>query len=132
MRRTSGLRQVALIVAGASLLIGLAVGFWPVSVTVVGDVSYSCGSGLIHSRDAWKVDSQAMAQPQQTVGVSTATPNAACPSPVYRHRDFAYALLALAVGTYLVLLATAAYDPAITPTSTRRSKVRQMPVGSRH
>src|SRR5580704_13236212 len=103
MRRTSWLRQVALFVAGASLVAGLAIGFWPVSVTVVGDVSYSCGSGMIHSRNSWKVDTRAMAAPQQAIGVSTATPAAVCPPRVYRHRDFAYALLTLAVGTYLVL-----------------------------
>jgi hypothetical protein len=133
VRRTSWPRQVALLVAGASLLIGLAVGFWPVSVTVVGDVSYSCGSGLVHSRDTWKVDSRVMAEPEQAIGVSTATPNVSCPSRVYRHRDFAYALLGLAVGTYLVLLASAAYDPTITtPTSTRPSRTRRTPVPSHH
>lgn len=132
MRRTSWLRQVSLFVAGASLVMGLAIGFWPVSVTVVGDVSYSCGSGLIHSRSTWKVDSRAMAAPEQTIGVSTVTPNAACPSRVYRHRDFAYALLSLAIGTYLVLLASAAYDPTITPTATRRYKPRRTPVGAHH
>jgi hypothetical protein len=132
MRRTSWLRQIALFVAGASLVAGLAIGFWPVSVTVVGDVSYSCGSGLIHSRNTWKVDSRAMAAPQQTIGLSTATPDATCPSPVYRHRDFAYALLTLAIGTYLVLLASAAYDPTITPTATRRPKSQRTPVAAHH
>jgi hypothetical protein len=129
MGRTSLFRQFVLFVAGASLVTGLAIGFWPVSVTVVGDVAYSCGSGLVHSRNTWKIDSESMTQPQQTIGVSsTATPNASCPSRVYRHRDFAYALLGLAVGTYLVLLATAAYDPTITPTTTRRSKTRRVRV----
>src|ERR1700688_518541 len=129
MRRTSLLRQFFLYVAGVSLVTGLAIGFWPVSVTVVGDTAYSCGSGLIHSRNAWKTDSELMSQPQQTIGVSsTATPNASCPSRVYRHRDFAYALLGLAVVTYLVLLATAAYDPMITPTATRRRKSRPVRV----
>jgi len=130
MRRTSWVRQVALFVAGASLVAGLAIGFWPVSVTVIGDVSYSCGSGMVHSRSTWKVDTRAMAAPQQTIGVSTATPDAACPPRVYRHRDFAYALLTLAVGTYLVLLASAAYDPTITPTATRRARTQRTPVAA--
>jgi hypothetical protein len=131
MGRSSRARQFWLFVAGASLVMALAIGFWPVSVTVVGDVSYSCGSGLIHSVHTWKADTRLMAQPQATVGTSTTTPNAACPSRVYRHRDFAYALLVLAIGTYLVLLASAAYDPNITPTSTRRSTAHRTLVSSR-
>jgi len=125
------LRQLFLFVAGVSLVTGLAIGFSPVSVTVVGDTAYSCGSGLVHSRNTWKIDSASMNQPQQTIGVSsTATPNASCPSRVYRHRDFAYALLGVAVATYLALLATAAYDPTITPTTTRRNRTRRVPVAS--
>jgi len=131
MGRTSRLRQLFLFVAGVSLVTGLAIGFSPVSVTVVGDTAYSCGSGLVHSRNTWKIDSASMNQPQQTIGVSsTATPNASCPSRVYRHRDFAYALLGVAVATYLALLATAAYDPTITPTTTRRNRTRRVPVAS--
>jgi len=129
MRRTSLLRQFFLYVAGVSLVTGLAIGFWPVSVTVVGDTAYSCGSGLIHSRNTWRIDSESMTLPDQTIGVSsTATPNASCPSRVYQHRDFAYALVGVAVSTYLVLLATAAYDPMITPTATRRRKHRPVRV----
>ncbi len=93
MRATSRVRQAALVVAGASVLFGVVIGFWPVSATVVGDVSYSCGSGFLHSRSTWKVDSRAMAAPDQTIGISTATPQTACPSRVYRNRDFAYALV---------------------------------------
>jgi len=122
MGRTLRLRQVALIGASASLLLGAIIGFWPVAVTVVGDVSYSCGSGFVHSGAAWKADTRAMGEPGQTVGVSNSTPNRACPSRVYRHRDVAYALVALAVMAYAALLVTAAFDPEVTPVSARRRR----------
>ena len=97
-RRTSWLRQAALVVAGGALVLGVAIGFWPVSASVAGGASYSCGSGFVHSRQTWKVDAGSLAQSPDVFGASTATPNAACPSPVYRNRDFALALFALAVG----------------------------------
>jgi len=125
MRATSRVRQAGLVVACASVLLGVVIGFWPVTATVVGDVSYSCGSGFIHSRSTWKVDTRAMAAPGETVGVSTATPNRACPSRVYRRRDFAYALVAIAALTGAALLASAAFDPAATPMTTRRAKGRR-------
>jgi hypothetical protein len=125
-RRTSWLRQAALVVAGGALVLGVAIGFWPVSVSVAGGASYSCGSGFVHSRQTWKFDAGSLAQSPDTVGASTATPNAACPSQVYRHRDFAYALLALAAATYLALIASSAFDPAVTPTATRRRKSRRV------
>ena len=108
--------------AGASLLFGVIVGFWPVSVTVVGDVSYSCGTGFAHSRNAWRADTRLMGEPQQAVGLSTVTPSAACPSRVYRHRDIGYALIAIAAMAYAALLATAAFDPGATPVTARRRR----------
>jgi hypothetical protein len=118
-------RQAALVVAGASVFLGVVIGFWPVSATVVGDVSYSCGSGFIHSRSTWKVDTRTVAGPGQTAGVSTATPDSACPSRVYRRRDFAYALVGIAAITGAALLASAAFDPAATPMTTRRARSRR-------
>ena len=129
MRRSSPLRSVGLAVAGASILFGLGIGLWPVTVTVVGDVSYSCGSGFVHSRNIWKVDTQALGEAPQIAGAANATPDSVCPSRVYRHRDFGYALVALAVLTYAALLATVAFDPAATPISSRR---RYTPTLSRH
>jgi hypothetical protein len=125
-RRTSWLRQAALVVAGGALVLGVAIGFWPVSASVAGGASYSCGSGFVHSRQAWKVDAGSLAQSPETVGASTATPTAACPSQVFRNRDFAYALLALAVGTYLALIASSAFDPGVTPMTTRRRRPRRI------
>ena len=122
MRRSSPLRQVGLIVAGASIVLGVFIGFWPVSVTVVGNVSYSCGSGFIHSRSTWKADTGAMGEPQRTPGTVAATPNSICPSRVYRYRDFAYALVALAALSCAALVATAAFDPAATPVASRRRR----------
>ena len=75
-RRTSWLRQAALVVAGGALVLGVAIGFWPVSASVAGGASYSCGSGFVHSRQAWKVDAGSLAQSPEAVGASTATPNA--------------------------------------------------------
>ena len=128
MHPTSRVRQAGLIVACASVLLGVVIGLWPVTATVVGDVSYSCGSGFIHSRSTWKVDTRAMGTPGETIGVSTATPNSACPSRVYRRRDFAYALVAIAALTGAALLASAAFDPAATPMTTRRKTRRTSPV----
>ena len=127
MRRSSPLRSVGLFVAGASLALGVGLGLWPVSVTVVGAVPYSCGSGFVHSRNTWKVDTQAMGEPQQLPGAANATPNSVCPSRVYRHRDFGYALIALAALTYAALVATAAFDPAATPISSRRRRATILP-----
>ena len=107
MGRSSRSRQVGLVVAGVSILLGVGLGFWPVSVNVVGDISYSCGSGFIHSGGTWKADTKAMGAPGLSVGLSSATPNSACPARVYRHRDIAYVLIALAAITYAALLATA-------------------------
>ena len=129
MRSSSPVRAVGLAVAGASILVGLGMGLWPVSVTVVGDVSYSCGSGFVHSRNTWKVDTQALGEPPQIAGTANATPDSVCPSRVYLHRDFGYALIALAALTYAALLATVAFDPATTPISSRR---RHTPTLSRH
>ena len=107
MGRTSPLRRSAVLMTLVAALSGVVLGFWPVSVTVIGGVPYSCGSGFIHSRHTWKVDSRTLRGTNQPVGVSTATPNKACPRPIYRHRDVAYALIALGVIAYLALLATA-------------------------
>jgi hypothetical protein len=100
------------------------IGFWPVTVNVVGGVSYSCGTGFVHSRGTWNTDTREMGAPDSTVGVSTATPNSACPSHVYRHRDFGYALVGLAILTYAALLASSAFDPSATPMSAHRSRNR--------
>ena len=123
MHRTSWVRQVALVFAGASLVLGVAIGFWPVSANIADGTSYSCGTGFVHSRNTWRADTEAIAG-QRAAGVPAATPTSACPSSVYRDRDFAYALLALAALTYAALLASAAFDPAATPMAARRSRAR--------
>src|SRR5690348_18130085 len=96
MGRTPPWRQLLLIGAGAAVVLGVSIGFWPVSVTVIGDVPYSCGSGFVHSRHTWKVDSRAMAGTLEAGPHAGATPNRACPSRVYSHRDAAYALIVVA------------------------------------
>jgi hypothetical protein len=128
MRRTSRPQQFAVLAAGACAVLGVAIGFWPVSVTVIGDVSYSCGSGFVHSQHTWKVDTRSMAGLQQSGGRSRVTPKRACPSRIYAHRDLGYALIAFAAAAYMVLWATTAFDPALTPHSRGRARSRR-PVG---
>jgi hypothetical protein len=125
MRRTSPLRQLALVVAGASVVLGVAIGFWPVSVTVVGDVPYSCGSGFTHSQHTWKVDTRSMVGLQQSGGRSRRTPKRACPSRIYAHRDLGYALIVFAAATYGLLWVSTSFDPAVTPRSRHRARTRR-------
>jgi len=124
MRRTSPLRQLALIVAGASVVLGVLIGFWSVSVTVVGDVPYSCGSGFVHSAHTWKVDTRSMVGLQQSGGRSGVTPKRACPSRIYAHRDLGYALIAWAAAVYVGLWASTSFEPAVTPRSRHRARTR--------
>ena len=44
----------------AGVAVAVLIGFWPVKANVVGDASYSCGSGFIHSQHTWVVDSRAL------------------------------------------------------------------------
>jgi hypothetical protein len=100
----------------AALLLVLALGFelWPVSVTIIGDASYSCGSGLDHSQHTWKLDSQGLSSGPVAVGSSSATPTSACPSAIYGHRD-----LGIALGAFAILAGFAAwalgtpFDPSV-------------------
>jgi len=129
MRRTSLLRQLALVIAGSSVVLGVLIGFWPVSVTVVGDVPYSCGSGFVHSQHTWKVDTRSMAGQLQSGGRSRVTPKRACPSRIYAHRDLGYALIAWSAALYAVLWASSAFDPGVTPRSGRRARIRRATSG---
>ncbi len=125
MRRTSPWRGLVLIVACVAAVLGVSIGFWPVSVTVVGGVPYSCGSGFVHSRHTWKVDSRAMAGTHEAGQHARATPNRACPSRIYSHRDAAYALVVVAAAISGALLASAAFDPGATPVSRSRRRPRR-------
>jgi hypothetical protein len=114
-----GAQRVASILAAVLLLAAVAVMFWPVSVTIAGDTSYSCGSGFDHSRHTWAVDSQALRSSPPGIGESTATPSSACPNQVYGHRDFAIALGAFAG---LAGIAALVFGPPFDPSMRRRHR----------
>ena len=101
----------------AALLFGVAalIGFWPQSITVVGDTSYSCGSGFVHSRHTWKVDTQALRAGSPVIGSSSATPKSACPSKVYGPRDLAFVVAAFALVLALVVALADDTDAADSP-----------------
>ena len=98
-------RSVMALLAALLFAVAALIGFWPQSITVVGDASYSCGSGLIHSRHTWKVDTRALRAGSPPLGSSSATPNSACPSKVYVPRDFAFVVAAVALVLAVVALA---------------------------
>lgn len=79
---------VYLMVAGVA--IALLIGFWPVKADVIGDASYSCGSGFIHSQRTWVVDSRFLVDQRSgaLVGAS-GTPRTVCPDKILNHRDLA-------------------------------------------
>jgi hypothetical protein len=110
---------VVLVIAGLAVVVAAVIGFWPVSVTVMGDSSYSCGSGFLHSRHTWKVDTKALVAHARP-GIDTsfsATPLSACPSKLYEQRDFAYLLVVFALvgglcGVVLLQTESSARDAA--------------------
>lgn len=68
-------------------------------MTVVGNSSYSCGSGFVHSQHTWQVDSNVLASdPGGPVDLSLTYPETACFDKVYARRD-----LALVLGTVAVI-----------------------------
>jgi hypothetical protein len=89
----SGPQQVLLRIAGVVVVVAAVIGFSPVSVTVTNGSSYSCGSGFVHSRHTWNVDTTALARRAVPIDTSSATPVSACPSKVFVRRDLAYVLV---------------------------------------
>ena len=47
-----------LMIAGGA--VAVIIGFWPVRVDVVGDTSYYCGSGFVHSQHTWVKDGKVL------------------------------------------------------------------------
>ena len=64
-----------------------------------GNSSYSCGSGFVHSRHDWRVDSLFSKNARVSEDTSVGTPAQVCPAVVYDRRDLAL----LIGGTTLVL-----------------------------
>jgi hypothetical protein len=79
--------KVLAAIAVLLLVATVVIGFSDRSVALGGSVEYSCGSGFVHSRQTWKVDSRNLSAARK--------PSAACPAPVYRYRNIAIALGAL-------------------------------------
>src|SRR6266702_4345598 len=100
----SGSRPVMATLAALLFTVAVLIGFWPRSITLLGDTAYSCGSGFIHSRHTWKVDTRALTG-SRVGGSSAPTPNSACPSKVYGPRDLALVLAAVALLVAVVALA---------------------------
>ena len=88
------------------VVVALILGFWPLSAAVDGSPSYNCGSGFVHSRHHWQVDSafskNARTSDLQTIG----TPAKVCPSVVYDRRDLALLIggMTLVLGVLLLAL----------------------------
>jgi len=96
VRQLSGPQQVVLRIAGLVIVVAAVIGFWPVSATVTNGASYSCGSGFVHSRHTWNVDTAALGRRALSIDASSATPVSACPSKVFGRRDLAYVLVGFA------------------------------------
>jgi hypothetical protein len=113
-----GVQRFVSVIAGLLLALAVVLGFWPVSVTVVGNNPYSCGSGFVHSRNTWKVDSAGLVGPT-AIGALALTPNSKCPNPVYGRRDLAITLAAFAL---LGGIAAVALGPPLDPSRRRRNR----------
>jgi hypothetical protein len=80
---------VYLMIAGVA--VAVLIGFWPVTANVVGDASYSCGSGFLHSQHTWVVDSRVLVN-ERVDALSDAgvgTPRNVCPDKILNNRDLA-------------------------------------------
>ena len=88
---------VYLMISGVA--VALLIGFWPVKADVVGNASYACGSGFVHSQHTWVVDSRALVD-ERTGGLQGAsgTPRIVCPDKILNHRD-----LALWIGGFVMV-----------------------------
>ena len=98
MGRVSRPQRVVLCIAGLLVALGVAIGFSPVSITVIGDTSYACGSAFSHNSHAWRVDTFQLVT-EVGAGLPAATPRATCPGQVYARRDIADTLIAFGLFT---------------------------------
>ena len=97
--RSSFAQRLVIYSMFAGVVVALIIGFWPVHAAVDGSGSYYCGSGFVHSRHHWRVDSQFSKNARISDETSVGTPAQVCPSVVYDRRDLAL----LIGGTTLVL-----------------------------
>lgn len=97
--RSSVTQRVVTYVMFAGVAFSLILGFWPIHAAVDGSSSYNCGSGFVHSRHDWRVDSLYSRNARTSEDASVGTPAQVCPAVVYDRRDLALLL----GGTTLVL-----------------------------
>jgi len=97
----------------ATIAVALGIGFWPVTVDVTGDATYSCGSGFVHSGHQWTVDSRSLDQERTGDSLAVGPPTRLCPPLVYDRRDWALLIgsFAIVVGAVLIALTQRQQDP---------------------
>jgi hypothetical protein len=112
-----------------AIVVALAIGLWPVHANVIGDASYSCGSGFLHSTHDWNVDSSTLEFQRTSTDTGTGLPASVCPDKVDSRRDLALLLagFSLAIGLLSMLFLDRPREPSFGTTlfaSRRRSTAR--------
>ena len=104
--RSSVAQRIVVYFMFAGVVVALFIGFWPVHVAVYGNPSYDCGSGFVHSRHDWRVDSVFSANARTGTDDATGTPARVCPEVIYDHRDLALLIggVTLVLGVLLLAL----------------------------
>ena len=112
-----------------AIVVALAIGLWPVHANVIGDASYSCGSGFLHSTHDWNVDSSTLEFQRTSTDTGTGLPSSVCPDKVDSRRDLALLLagFSLAIGLLSMLFLDRPREPSFGTTmfaNRRRSTAR--------
>ena len=107
----SRVQRVVVYLMIAGLAVALLIGFWPVKVSVVGDASYACGSGFLHSQHTWVTDGKVLVdQRTGAIDKGTGTPRTECPDKILNNRD-----LALWIGGFLLVFGVLTLALTATP-----------------
>src|SRR5689334_960933 len=127
-------RLVALAMA-ASVVVALVIGLWPVHSNVIGDASYSCGSGFVHSAHDWTVDSSSLEFQRTSADTGTGLPSSVCPDKVDGRRDLALLVagFGLALGLLSMLFLDRTREPSFGTTlfANRRRTTARPPLPTR-
>ena len=118
-----------------AIVVALAIGLWPVHANVIGDASYSCGSGFLHSTHDWNVDSSTLEFQRTSTDTGTGLPSSVCPDKVDSRRDLALLVLAfsLAIGLLFTLFLDRPRQPNFGTTlfANRRRSAERNPMPAR-